>query len=133
MISRILNFEFLFFYIDLIPTNLHVLFTIFWNIILNLLKDKLIKVNECAYSAITRMELLSFPSISSMEKEAIKSLLNQMTYLAITSEIEDETINFRYTHKTKLPDSIIAATAKYHQIELVTLDKKLANKLKSND
>jgi predicted nucleic acid-binding protein len=42
-------------------------------------------------------------------------------------------INFRYTHKTKLPDSIIAATAKYHQIELVTLDKKLANKLKSND
>jgi predicted nucleic acid-binding protein len=102
-------------------------------IILNLLKDKLIKVNQCAYSAITRMELLSFPSISSTEKEAIKSLLNQMTYLAITSEIEDETINFRYTHKTKLPDSIIAATAKYHQIELVTLDKKLANKLKSND
>jgi predicted nucleic acid-binding protein len=42
-------------------------------------------------------------------------------------------INFRYTHKTKLPDSIIAATAKYHQIELVTLDKKLASKLKSND
>jgi predicted nucleic acid-binding protein len=32
--------------------------------------------------------------------------------------------------KTKLPDSIIAATTKYHGLELVTLDKKLANKLK---
>ena len=75
-------------------------------IILNLLKDKLIKVNECAYSAITRMELLSFPSISSTEKEAIKSLLNQMTYLAITLEIEDETINWEQCDFVSLVQSL---------------------------
>jgi predicted nucleic acid-binding protein len=99
-------------------------------IILDILNDKQIQIGECAYSAITRMELLSFPSITRTEKEAIVFLLNRMTYLTITPAIENETISFRYTHKTKLPDSIIAATTKHHGLELVTLDKKLANKLK---
>jgi predicted nucleic acid-binding protein len=99
------------------------------SIILDMLKDKQVQINECAYSAVTRMELLSFPSISFSEKEAIKFLLSQMTYLMITPAIEDETISFRCIHKTKLPDSIIAATAKCHQIELITLDRKLASKL----
>ena len=99
-------------------------------IILDILNDRQIQIGECAYSAITRMELLSFPSITPTEKEAIVFLLSRMTYLTITPAIENETINFRYTHKTKLPDSIIDATNKYHGLELVTLDKKLANKLK---
>ena len=99
-------------------------------IILDIVNDRQIQIGECAYSAITPMELLSFPSITPTEKEAIVFLLSRMTYLTITPAIENETINFRYTHKTKLPDSIIAATTKYHGLELVTLDKKLANKLK---
>ncbi|GCL43628.1 type II toxin-antitoxin system VapC family toxin [Dolichospermum planctonicum] len=99
-------------------------------IILDILNDRQIQIGECAYSAITPMELLSFPSITPTEKEAIVFLLSRMTYLTITPAIENETINFRYTHKTKLPDSIIAATTKYHGLELITLDKKLANKLK---
>ena len=99
-------------------------------IILDILNDRQIQIGECAYSAITRMELLSFPSITPTEKESVVFLLSRMTYLTITPAIENETISFRYTHKTKLPDSIIAATTKYHGLELVTLDKKLANKLK---
>jgi predicted nucleic acid-binding protein len=99
-------------------------------VVLDILRDKQVQISECAYSAITRMELLSFPAISVTEKDAIESLLNRMTYLMISSAIEDETISFRGTHKTKLPDSIIAATAKCHQLELVTLDQKLASKLK---
>ena len=98
-------------------------------IVLDILQDRQIQISECAYSAITRMELLSFPSITPTEKEAIVFLLSRMTYLTITPVIENETISFRYTHKTKLPDSIIAATTKHHGLELVTLDKKLANKL----
>lgn len=75
------------------------------------------------------MELLSFPAITFPEKQAIESLLVRMVYLAITSAIEDETIEFRRIHKTKLPDSIIAATARHARIELLTLDQKLAGKL----
>ena len=82
-------------------------------IVLDILQDRQIQISECAYSAITRMELLSFPSITPTEKEAIVFLLSRMTYLTITPVIENETISFRYTHKTKLPDSIIAATTKF--------------------
>ncbi|MCV6636784.1 type II toxin-antitoxin system VapC family toxin [Candidatus Albibeggiatoa sp. nov. NOAA] len=88
-----------------------------------------VSIEQCTYSAITRIELLSYPDITSSDKQTIESLLKQMQYLAVTTEIEDETIIFRHQHKTKLPDSIIAATAKYHQLELLTLDKKLAAKL----
>lgn len=52
-----------------------------------------------------------------------------MTYLAITPDIENEVIQFRLNNKTKLPDAIIAAIAKQHQLELLTLDKELASKL----
>jgi len=96
---------------------------------LALLKVKQVTIKECAYSAITRIELLSYPALTAVDKQAIESLLNCMTYLAITSAIENETIAFRILHKTKLPDSIITATAKYHELELLTLDKKLAEKL----
>lgn len=96
---------------------------------LDLLEAKNIKINECAYSSITRMELLSYPAITPMDKQAIESLLVRMTYLAITEDIENETIQFRLGNKAKLPDSIIAATAKHYQLELLTLDKKLTNKL----
>ena len=97
--------------------------------ILELLKTKQVAINACAYSAVTRMELLSYPALTPLEKQAIESLLIRMVYLAITSAIENETIEFRSLHKTKLPDSIIAATAIHHQLELLTLDKKLMSKL----
>jgi len=97
--------------------------------ILGVLIAKKIKIQECAYSAITRMELLSYHAITPVDKQAIELLLSRMSYLAITPAIENETIEFRHCHKTKLPDSIIAATAQHHQLELLTLDKKLASKL----
>jgi hypothetical protein len=74
------------------------------------------------------MELPSFPNITEAEEQAIKSLLLLMTNWSISPIIEDIAIDFR-RHHTKLPDSIIAATAKAHQVELLTLDKNLANKL----
>lgn len=100
-------------------------------VVLDLFLARKVKIDECAYASITRMELLSFPSISFPEKQAIESLLARMVHLAITPAIENETIEFRRVHKTKLPDSIIAATARYARIELLTLDKKLADKLLS--
>lgn len=97
--------------------------------VLNLLQNKAIKTSECAYSAITRIELLSFSGLTADDERAIELLLSKMTYFAITAEIENETIAFRRVHKTKLPDSMIAATAKYFQLELLTLDKKLVSKV----
>ncbi len=97
--------------------------------VIDLLKSKQVSINECAYSSITRMELLGFPEISGAEIKIISSLLDQMSQLTIQRTIEDKTINLKQQHRIKLPDAIILATALSHKIDLLTLDKKLANKL----
>jgi predicted nucleic acid-binding protein len=55
--------------------------------------------------------------------------MNGTKYLLDTNIITWN-VPFRRRHHIKLPDSIIAATAKAYQVELLTLDKNLANKLK---
>ncbi|BAP56393.1 DNA-binding protein [Thioploca ingrica] len=78
----------------LLDTNILIGFLQRNPIILDLFKTQQITIGECAYSSITRMELLSFSSLTILEKQAIESLLNRMTYLAITPAIENETIDF---------------------------------------
>jgi predicted nucleic acid-binding protein len=50
--------------------------------------------SNCAYSAITRMELLGYLGISVDEEKLIKDKLSNFNYLPITSEIEDMAITF---------------------------------------
>ena len=99
----------------------------------SLLMIKQVSIMQCAFSAITRMELLSYHGLKEADKETIALLLNRMVYLPITSAIEDATIVFRQKHKGKLPDAIIAATAAHHQLELLTLDAALAHKLMTDN
>ena len=84
-----------------------------------------IGISECAYSAITRIELLGFQEISREEESLIRQKLERLTYLPLSRAIEDVTINLRQTRKTKLPDAVIAATALCAGIELLTIDKQL--------
>lgn len=93
------------------------------------IKLKGIDLESCAFSSVTRMELLGFPNITQNEIKIISTLLEQMTHLNINRTIEDRTINLKQQHRIKLPDAIILATAITNQIELLTLDKKLANKI----
>ena len=83
-----------------------------------------IGISECAYSAITRIELLGFQEISREEESLIRQKLERLTYLPLSRAIEDVTINLRQTRKIKLPDAVIAATALCAGIELLTLDKQ---------
>jgi len=65
------------------------------NIIIGLLKGNEQAVNltqgislsACAFSAITRMELLGFVGITDHEERTIKALLDRMTYLSLTQSI----------------------------------------------
>ena len=97
--------------------------------VITLLTQKQVTITQCAFSAITRMELLSYHGLQDSDKHTITSLLKRMDHLPITTAIEDATIAFRQQHKGKLPDAIIAATALHHQLELLSLDTRLANKL----
>ncbi len=94
-----------------------------------LLTQKQVVVTECAFSAITRMELLSFHGLNGTDRQTIEALLKRMRYLPITAEIEDLTIAHRQQHRGKLPDAIIAATAVHHQLTLLTLDESLGAKV----
>ena len=106
------------------------------NVVLGLLKNtgdigrleelQAVSSDECAYSSITRIELLGFHGISENEDGIIRNVLNRFHYLAVTRQIEDIAIEIRRQSKTvKLPDALIMATARAHGIRLVTLDEDL--------
>lgn len=111
------------------------------NFILGLLKShpavlavvsaRKLSVAECAYSAVTRMELLGFPGISRDEESLIRQKLERLRYLPLTRAVEDVVISLRQTRKIKLPDAVIAATALCAGIELLTLDKQLQSVVQS--
>ena len=93
--------------------------------VLTELSSHRILADECSYSAITRMELLGFHRITQEEETLIKQKLAHFAYLSLSQDIEDRAITLRQTHKIKLPDAIIAATALCFGIELLTLDQHL--------
>lgn len=79
-----------------------------------------------SFSVITRIEL--FAGIRVNEKKAIESLLYSMQSIPVTDEIAEisgEYLSiFRKSHSLSVPDAIIAASAKYKKIALVTLNVK---------
>ena len=74
-------------------------------------------------SEITEMELLGVPNIRPEEVKQIKSLLNDCVVITFNQDIKKQTISLKQKHKIKLPDAIIAATALYLKIPLLTADK----------
>lgn len=94
---------------------------------LALINERQIKSHQCAYSAITRMELLGFPGITRAEESLIQDKLARLTYLPITLMVEDIAIRLRRTRKVKLPDAIIAASALVVGAEVLTFDRQLLN------
>lgn len=93
-----------------------------------LVQNKGAGIGVCAYSSVTRMELLSFPDLTADEEQAIVGLLGLLDYCPITPAVENAAIALRRAHRLKLPDAIVAATAQVNGLELLTLDKRLANK-----
>lgn len=97
--------------------------------VIRIVTERSIETHICAYSFITRIELLGFPAITQQEVEGIEHLLTQMRYISLIREIEDWAIALRRNYKLKTPDAIIAATAKCLKLELLTLDQELANRM----
>jgi predicted nucleic acid-binding protein len=89
------------------------------------ISERKISVVQCAYSPITRMELLGFPGITETEDSLIRKRLQALSVIPWSLAIEDGVIVLRQSHKIKLPDAIIAATALCENIELLTLDQHL--------
>jgi predicted nucleic acid-binding protein len=99
------------------------------NIVLYFLKGNpeivdLISDKELVVSVISEIELLAFPHITAETEQQIKNFLKDCLILDLKQEIKELTIEFRRKYKLKLPDSIIAASAFFQKIPLITSDKE---------
>jgi predicted nucleic acid-binding protein len=69
--------------------------------------------------------LLGYSAITNAEESLIQDKLMRLTYLPITSMVENVAIRLRRTRCVKLPDAIIVATALEAGVELITFDYQL--------
>lgn len=77
---------------------------------------------ELYISVITELELLGFSNISKEEENIIKEFISNCTVIPINTKIKVETILLRRKYKTKLPDSIIAASSLTLNLPFVSAD-----------
>ncbi len=70
-------------------------------------------------SVITQIEVLGFNSSDNAEK-LLSDFFDDAIILGLSEMVVEKTIELRKSHKIKLPDAIIAATALVHSMELVT-------------
>jgi len=78
---------------------------------------------EIVLSTITRLEILSGLHKEDRAEE-MKNFLAEVLTLNMLSELETIIVDIRRELRLKLPDAIIAATALFLQIPLVTSDRR---------
>jgi len=80
--------------------------------------------NQIYISFVTELELLGFRDFENDELAIIKEFLNNVIVIDINTNIKIKTIELRKKRRLKLPDAIVAATAHYLNIPLLTADKQ---------
>jgi predicted nucleic acid-binding protein len=74
-------------------------------------------------SFITQLELLGYPGVTKDDEFQIENMLESSVIIDINNSIKSEAIRLRRKYAIKLPDCIIAATAIYLDLPLITTDK----------
>ncbi|WP_396158685.1 type II toxin-antitoxin system VapC family toxin [Flavobacterium sp.] len=74
-------------------------------------------------SVITEIELLGFNGISESDRTKISSFLSNCTLIPLNNEIKEICIDLKQKSKSKTPDAIVAASALFLGIPLITADK----------
>jgi len=80
-----------------------------------------------AYSYITEIELLSKKDITFGEEQLIHAMLATCYKVSHVQEISNLAIQLRRKYNLKLPDALIAASAKVINLPLITADKGFSN------
>ena len=78
-------------------------------------------------SVISELELFGKPNLSFQDNEVIDSLLKGCFVIDINPEIKHIYRELKQKHIIKLPDAIVAATAIYLDLPLLTFDKGFKN------
>jgi predicted nucleic acid-binding protein len=98
------------------------------NIVLYLLNGEetlipLLENKNLFLSFITQLELSGSRNLRPDDILKIKQFISECTFIDITPEIKEYSINIRQKYNLKLPDCIIIATSLWLNIPLITADK----------
>ena len=98
------------------------------NIILYLLRGDttladILEGKQVYISFITELELYSFKELRPQDKVKIDTILKVCSIIDINAGVKEKAIEIRKEYKVKLPDSIIAGTALYFKMPLISADK----------
>lgn len=80
-------------------------------------------IKEHFISEITEIELLGFHRLSTDDETVLNDYLSQVRIISLNASIKDIAIDIRRSYKLKTIDAIIAATAIYFDLPLITADK----------
>ncbi len=86
--------------------------------------DVLLDEKDVFVSFITEMEMLSYSGLSDEDIRRTEKLLDDCFIIELNSDIKAKAIGLRRAYNIKLPDAIVAATALFFKIPLITSDKK---------
>ena len=97
------------------------------NIVLYLLSGdrtiaEIINERQLYISFVTELELLGYHGLAEEEGQKVKAFISECKVVNINEQIKKTTIDIRKKYRTKLPDSIIAATSLYLDIPMITAD-----------
>ena len=82
--------------------------------------DDILKETQPALSVITEIELLSWKTEVEKDIEVVRNFLADSSIIDLDQAIKIKTAEYRKTIGIKLPDAIIAATAFYSGLTLLT-------------
>jgi predicted nucleic acid-binding protein len=86
---------------------------------------RILNKKQIYLSVITELELFGKQNLSVSDNELIEVLLENCFVIDINQEIKRIYRKIKQKYAVKLPDAIIAATALYLDMPLLTFDKKL--------
>ncbi len=87
----------------------------------------IINENVIHISFISEIELLSKSTISKKEEKIINSLISDCIIIPYNDSLKSHVIHLRKKYKLKMGDALIAATAYYYQLPIITADKDFSN------
>jgi predicted nucleic acid-binding protein len=78
---------------------------------------------ELFVSVISEIELLGYNGIEEDDKLKIKFFLSECSVISLNNEVKELSIKIKQKFKVKTPDAIIASTAIFLNLPLITADK----------
>ncbi len=86
--------------------------------------DSTLREATPAISVITEIELLCWKNATPKDLEVLRAFISDAIIFTLENPVKFKTADIRKTHKIKLPDAIIAATALTHNLILLTRNTK---------